>query len=186
MSPAAILDFWFGPPPHTPRQVWFEGGAAFDSQVRAVWADPHALAASGVWDGWAETPEGALALVLLLDQAPRHLFRGSPQAFASDAKALAIAQRHVEAGTDRALSPIQRWFFYLPWQHSESPTVQAESVALHTTLAGEPWADMVIDFARRHAEVVLRFGHFPHRNRVLGRPTTEAEAAFLVDHPGGF
>jgi uncharacterized protein (DUF924 family) len=187
MSPQerAILDFWFGAAPYAPRKIWFDRDDAFD-RACAVFAADQARAAAGVHDDWARTPEGALALVLLLDQFPRNLFRGTPQAYASDAKARATAKRAIAAGQDTRLSPVQRVFVYLPLEHSEDLADQDESCRLFAALTDHPEHGELVRYAERHREIVARFGRFPHRNAVLGRKSTPAEEGFLEEPDSSF
>ncbi|EGJ09435.1 hypothetical protein RBXJA2T_03868 [Rubrivivax benzoatilyticus JA2 = ATCC BAA-35] len=128
-----------------------------------------------------------LAEILLLDQFTRNIFRGQPRAFAGDARALALAQALVASGADRALTTIERWFAYLPFEHAESLPLQDESVRLFTALAAEDerLAD-ALDYAQRHRDVIRRFGRFPHRNAVLGRPSTADERDYLAQPGAGF
>lgn len=188
----AILDFWFLPPDHPEhgrlRKVWFMKDAAFDAEIRARFLGDHEQAAAGAYDAWAETPDGALALLILLDQVPRNLFRGEARAFATDAKARAIARQAIAAGHDQRLPSVQRMFIYLPFEHSEDLADQQRVVALFESLpattAFPPQArDEIIDYGRRHLAIIARFGRFPHRNAALGRPSTPEERAFL-EQPG--
>ena len=160
---------------------WFGGDAAFDAQCRERLLPPHLLAARRELDGWQATPEGALALLLLLDQIPRNVFRGSAHAFATDPLARAFAARAVAAGHDQAFEPALRAFFYLPFEHSEDPADQARSLALFEALGDANY----LRYARDHRDVIARFGRFPHRNAVLGRDTTADEQAWL-DAGGGW
>jgi len=160
---------------------WFGGGAAFDAQCRERLLPPHLLAARRELDGWQATAEGALALLLLLDQIPRNVFRGSAHAFATDPLARAFAARAVAAGHDQAFEPALRAFFYLPFEHSEDPADQARSLALFEALGDANY----LRYARDHRDVIARFGRFPHRNAVLGRDTTADEQAWL-DAGGGW
>lgn len=175
-----LLSFWFGgvarPEFADFRPAWFNGDAELDAVLRRDFLPLHIQAAAGRLNGWAETPQGLLALVLLLDQAPRNLFRGTARAFATDAQALALARAGVRAGLDAALSPLQRLFLYLPFEHSESFADQERAVALIAPLGHEQtsW------HARHHHGIIARFGRFPHRNAVLGRATTPAEAEWLA------
>lgn len=152
----------------------------FDALVRARLGRLHEAAASGALDHWGATPEGALALLILLDQAPRNIFRGTPRAFATDPLALAIAEVAVDRGLDRRVPKTMRWFFYLPFEHAENPAAQARCVALFEAM-NEPDG---LRYARIHADVIDRFGRFPHRNAILGRSSTEDERRFLAE--GGF
>jgi uncharacterized protein (DUF924 family) len=159
---------------------WFRADAAFDAEIRSRFARLHAQAAAGNLDERAENPDGALALVLLLDQFSRNLHRGQPATYAHDEKARAIARCAVANGFDRAVDPALRKFFYMPFMHSESLADQALSVKLCHALH-DPYT---FKYARGHAEIVARFGRFPHRNPILGRHTSPAEQAFL--DAGGF
>lgn len=186
-----VLDFWFGaagsPERGQARKQWFRKREAFDAQLRerfGAWLD---AARAGELDAWCATPEGALALVIVLDQFSRNCLRGTPHAFSADAKALAIARAMVASGADKRLPDLyHRMFVYLPFEHAESREAQRESLRLFGALAQEAGGasfDEYADYAHRHAEVIERFGRFPHRNEVLGRASTEAELAFLRE-PG--
>ena len=185
-----VLDFWFGrsnsPEFGKIQKKWFEKDLAFDEEVRSGFLSQYELAASGQLDSWQESPENCLALIILLDQFPRNMFRGTPQAFATDSKALAAAERAVENKFDRQLLPVQRWFIYLPFEHSENLEHQQKSVELFSNLQGETDSELVINYAIRHLEVIERFGRFPHRNQILGRETTPAEAEFLKQPGSAF
>ena len=180
----AILDFWFADDPSAQRAVWFQKSDAFDAGCRAF-LDRHEAAKRGELDRWADTAEGALALLILLDQLSRNLHRGSPETFAADAKARAIATAAIDRGFDRALTPVQRMFVYLPFEHSEDLADQARSVALFETIRSD-LGDRTVDYAARHRDVIARFGRFPHRNAVLGRVNTQAEADYLAQPGSGF
>ena len=184
MNPTDILDFWFAGDPSTRRAVWFQKDADFDAGCRAFTA-AHDAAKRGELDHWAATADGALALLILLDQLSRNLHRGSPETFAADPKARTIASAAIALGLDRALTPVQRMFVYLPFEHSEDLADQDRSVMLFETLRGE-LGDATIDYAARHRDVINRFGRFPHRNAVLGRPNTPAEEAYLAEPGAGF
>ncbi len=189
-DPAAVLGFWFGRPDDLhydrERSIWFEQDPDFDDACRARFLGLYEQAAAGAFDDWQDTPEGALALVLLLDQLPRNMFRGEARAFATDAKALAVAKKAIERGHDRALVPVRRKFLYMPFQHAENVADQRRSVALFETLADTEAGRRSLDYARRHLEIIERFGRFPHRNAVLGRASTEEELAFLREEDPGF
>ena len=177
---AAILRYWFdeaGP------QKWFGGGPAFDDEVRTRLGLLHGRAAAGELAGWAATSDGALALLLLLDQVPRNIFRGTPRAFATDAAALAVARRAVAADLDLAQPVPRRVFFYLPFEHSETLADQQTSERLTRERSGEANA---ILYAVRHREIIERFGRFPHRNAILGRPSTAEELEFLKEPNSSF
>ncbi len=189
-SIAALLDFWFGaedgPERGTFRAAWFEKSDAFDGACRKGFAGLLADAASGAIDRWAETPEGALALVVLLDQLSRNIHRGTPGAFATDPKALDLARRMVARGFDRTLPPEMRLFVYLPFEHAEDLAVQDESVRLMESLPETPWRARAVKAAHDHRDVIRRFGRYPHRNAILGRGNTAAEAAYLAEPGAGF
>jgi uncharacterized protein (DUF924 family) len=185
-----VLDFWFGAPGSAerdrPRDIWFETDSVFDATLRARFLRDHERAASGAYHTWLDQADGALALVLLLDQMPRNLFRGSPRAFASDPLAQDAARHAVSRNFDRGIAPVRRWFLYLPFQHSEILADQELSLVLTETLPEDEDKAVALDYARRHHAVIARFGRFPHRNGVLGRPSTPAEEAFLRETPVGF
>ncbi|MBS7792801.1 DUF924 domain-containing protein [Roseococcus sp. SDR] len=185
-----ILDFWFADGTDQFRQAWFKKDADFDAEIARRFGPLVAPAREGQLDAWADTPEGALALFILLDQFPRNLFRGSPEAFASDAHALTLARRVVvERRLDLALTPTQRVFLYLPFEHAESLEAQNLSVALFEGLRDSPAHAApggTIAYAWAHRAVIARFGRFPHRNAVLGRESTPAELAYLAQPGAGF
>ncbi|WP_017325851.1 DUF924 family protein [Synechococcus sp. PCC 7336] len=178
-----ILAFWFGEPGSEgfgrPRRVWFRKDDRFDAAIRDRFLPDYFLAAAGQLDAWQDEPHSCLALLLLLDQFPRNLFRDRPQAYATDPKALAIAEGAIALQYDRQLLPIQRWFMYLPFEHSESLDHQDRCVALFQALGDEVGDPQAVASARRHRELIRRFGRFPHRNAVLGRLSTPAELEFL-------
>ena len=178
-SPAGVVGFWRD----AGYRKWFGGGEAFDAECRARFHDLHFAAARRERDGWLEGAEGALALLVLLDQVPRNLFRGSGHAFATDPLALHVAQRAIDAGHDAAFAgePGLRGFFYMPFEHSEAIADQDRSVALFTALGDAEY----LRYAHAHREVIVRFGRYPHRNAALGRASTPDEQAWL-DAGGGF
>ena len=159
---------------------WFAKSDMFDALVRMRLLRLHEKAARGTLDAWDATAEGALALLILLDQAPRNMFRGTPRAFATDGRALAVADAAIRRGFDRRISPALRHFFYLPFEHSEDPAAQARCVRLMSRMRD---AD-ALRWAEIHADVIARFGRFPHRNAILGRASTQEEIVFL--ERGGF
>lgn len=171
-----ILDFWWKAGP----AKWFASDAGFDEEIRTRFEPAVTAAMLGALDDWAGTPHGALALLLLLDQFPRNLYRGDAKAFSGDERALEIAGRALEAGFDRAFPKAARTFFYLPFEHAEDMAAQERSVDLFRRLGD----DTTYLYALVHLDVIRRFGRFPHRNTALGRETTEAESAYLAD--GGF
>ncbi len=178
-----ILDFWFGPPPHAPRDVWFRKDASFDATIGARFGAAVDAALGGGYRDWAGTPHGALARVLLLDQFTRNLFRDTPRAFAGDADALAAATAAVDAGYDRTLGVYERWFLYLPFEHAEDPEAQERSLALFGALTAVTGDAGPLEWAQKHAAIIRRFGRYPHRNAILGRASTPEEIAFLKE-PG--
>ncbi len=182
-----VLDFWFGQPELAsygkPRQVWFVKKPEFDLEMRTRFISDYEQAAAGNLDDWKNSPQSCLALILLLDQFPRNMFRGTPKAFATDWQALSTAQYAIAQAYDRELLPVQRWFVYLPLEHSENLEHQNQAVALFEQLRDDPDSADTINYAIRHREVILRFGRFPHRNAILGRVSTPEEEAFL-QQPG--
>jgi len=179
-----VLAFWFGDDPATHRKVWFEKDAAFDAACAGL-AAARDLAKAGAFDDWADTPRGGLALVILLDQLSRNLHRGTAEAFAADAKARAIARDMIARGFDQALTPVERMFVYLPFEHSEDLPDQDLSVRLFEALDAE-LSEKTHDYAVRHRDVIDRFGRFPHRNAALGRTSTLDELAYLAEPGAGF
>jgi uncharacterized protein (DUF924 family) len=191
MTPDALLAFWFGPPADDAALFqrnmgrWFGGGPAFDEEIRAQFSELLEPGAVMAVAGWAKTPEGRLAAILAFDQFSRNMFRGTPRAFALDPWARGLAREAVERRVDTKLSHAQRMFVYLPFEHSEDPEDQALSVQLYTAMRdGAPKGlhsalDNLVNYAKRHAEIVERFGRFPHRNAILGRESTAEEVAFL-------
>ncbi len=169
-----VLCFWFA---EGNDELWFEASDAFDRAVRRALADDHERAAAGAYETWRGTARGCLALVLLLDQVPRNLFRGDPRAFATDAQARAIARQAIDRGFDLENAElVQRRFFYLPLEHSEELADQEDGCRLMAALGGDPkW----LQWAVKHRDVIARFGRFPHRNAVLGRASSAEEIAFL-------
>lgn len=177
---AEILDFCFA---DGATRKWFEKDAAFDRAVRERLGPLHEQAAVGALDHWRESPEGSLALCVLLDQVPRNLFRDDARAFATDAAARAVTRHALERGFDRHLPQVQRLFLYLPLEHSETLEDQELCVRLVGALDGDPdW----LDYAVRHRDIIARFGRFPHRNAALGRATTPEEARFLTEPGSSF
>jgi uncharacterized protein (DUF924 family) len=186
-----VLNFWFGPPSEPahirPRALWFERDEAFDAECTRRFQEAYEQAAAGALDSWRDEPRGALALLLLLDQLPRNVFRGSPRAYATDERAREVARQALARGLDVPLPPVWRWFFYLPFMHSEDLQDQRRSVALIEPLTWEN-ADSAITYesARRHHDIVARFGRFPHRNAALGRESTPEEVTFLQEPDSAF
>ena len=173
-----ILAFWFGLERGAERAEWFRKDDAFDDQIRRRFAAVIDAAVDGAYADWCDTPRGSLARVILLDQFTRNVFRGTPRAFAGDPLALATSRQAIARGHDVSLIPVERWFLYMPFQHSESIDVQRESLRLFARLAQDGLPDP-LQWAQRHHDIVARFGRFPHRNEILGRVSTPDEAAFL-------
>ncbi|MDO9386203.1 MAG: DUF924 family protein [Thiobacillus sp.] len=190
-TPDAVLDFWFGAPGSAAdvaarmRPLWFAKSAANDRIVAERFAETLIAAGKGELDDWATTPRGRLALIVVLDQFPHHIHRDHGQSFAYDALSLTLALEMIRRGEDAQLTPIERVFVYLPLEHAESIEMQNRSVALYDKLAHEATADErqlfdgFLDYARKHRDVVARFGRFPHRNELLGRISTPEEIEFL-------
>lgn len=188
---ADILAFWFGragDPGHgQPRNEWFRKDAAFDEAIRSRFLPCVEAALAGRLADWADSPDGLLALLILLDQFPRNLFRGTARMFAGDAQARQLAERALTQGWDKNLSNVEKLFVYLPFEHSEALADQERSVALFAALASEqPGNDGFLDYAWRHHDVIARFGRFPHRNAALGRPSTPEETTYLAQPGSGF
>lgn len=177
---AEVLRFWFE---ETESERRFKKDPDFDEAIRGRFGALHERAEAGGCDHWAATPEGALALLILLDQFSRNLYRDSARAFACDAAARAVADRALERGFDLAVPADRRLFFYLPFEHNEDLADQERGCRLVRERIGEARS---IDFADRHREVIARFGRFPHRNKALGRANTPAEDAYLAEPGAGF
>lgn len=185
-----ILDFWFGQADEAdygkPRKIWFNKKPWFDEEIRTRFTSDYQLAAAGQLDDWKSSPDKCLALILLLDQFPRHIFRGTSQAFATDLQALAYAQHAIVNSYDRQMLPVQRCFVYRPFEHSEDLTNQLQAVALFRLLSDDPNCADNLYWAIKHMQVIERFGRFPHRNQMLGRVTTPEEAEFLKQPGSSF
>jgi uncharacterized protein (DUF924 family) len=180
-----FLDFWFGaaddPERYHHRQIWFRSTPEFDGAVRERFAADHDDAVAGRLHEWEAEPLSALALVMLLDQVPRNIFRSTPRAFASDPLALATTMRAMERSFDQAVPAAWRVFFYLPFEHSEVLAHQERGLDLLLALPLIPGRRMDGHMSRLHLEIIERFGRFPHRNAILGRDSTDEELAFLVE-----
>lgn len=198
ITPATILQFWFGnagddtATAQAQQKLWWSKNTAVDADIRNRFGDPVENAATGKLDDWTQDARGRLALILLFDQFPRNMYRDTPRAFAYDPLARKLALEGIASGADRELRAIERVFFYLPLEHSESAELQERCVALFTALAaGVPEADRktfkgYVDYAVRHRDVIHRFGRFPHRNQILGRVSTPEETAFLKQPGSSF
>lgn len=186
----ALIDFWFGPPDlaerFKPHAAWFKLDPEFDEALRRRFQPLQRRAAAGGCADWALKAEPCLALILLLDQLPRNLYRGQAEAFATDAMAREAAQKALSRGFDRSLPSAWRQFIYLPFEHSENLADQEMSVALFKTLAHDPAMASGVDYALRHYAIIARFGRFPHRNRALGRASSAAEEEFLKEPNSSF
>lgn len=190
-----LLNFWFGNDPDdaavaaSQAKLWWGHDAETDADLRARFGAAAADAATGALDQWTASPRGRLAVILLLDQIPRAIHRGQPEAFAQDARCRRIAAQGLDLGVGRSLRPVERVFLYLPFEHSEHLADQERSVQLFRELLASVAGDtreafgLFLDYAERHREVIARFGRFPHRNPILGRTSTPEEAAFL-EQPG--
>ena len=173
-----ILNFWIkevGP------KKWFRSSPALDDEIRARFERHWQMAKEGAYDDWVSTPDGACALIILLDQLPRNMFRGTPDAFASDAKALEIAKLAVENRRDIEMPQAVRQLFYLPFMHAEDLSAQEKCIDLIRERSGD---ENNLYHAEQHSDVIRQFGRFPHRNDVLGRDSTEAEKAYLKTSSG--
>lgn len=169
-----ILSFWFD---ETAPAQWFQVSFAFDEMVREKFLDHFLLAEKGLYDDWANSADGALALILTFDQFPRNMFRDEPRQYSTDKKALEIASVAIERGFDQVLVPLKRRFLYLPYEHSENLEDQYRAVQLFNTMKHDD--PMGVEYAERHLRVIEQFGRFPHRNKILGRESTPAEITFL-------
>ena len=184
----AVLDFWFGAP-HSPehgtrRDVWFRQDAAFDDLIARSFGPTIETALAGGLEDWDESPHGTLARIVVLDQFTRNVFRGTPRAFAGDVFALAAARRMVGEGHDRTLSPYERSFVYMPFEHAEDLAAQDIGMQMFGDLARQhPDLEDSLRWSVRHRDVIARFTRFPHRNDILGRASTAEELAFL-EQPG--
>ena len=175
--PADVVGFWLKAGP----AKWFAKSYAFDEAIRLRFEPVHHMAARGEYAAWAQTAEGALALLLLFDQFPRNLYRGSAHAFATDPLARAIAGGTIDRGQHKAIEPDLRVFFYLPFMHSEALADQDRSVALYEAHDAETGDLNSLEYAVAHRDIIRQFGRFPHRNPEFGRETTPEEYAFLAE-----
>jgi len=185
-----VLDFWFqpgdGPGFEQSKQNWFAKDDAFDQQIVDKFAADYERAAAGELDDWMGSAKGCLALLLLLDQFSRNMFRGSPKAFTADPKARAIADHAVAQGFDKSYGPQERFFFYLPFEHSEDITDQNRCLELVREIPGAMEEEGNYKWAAAHHVIIERFGRFPHRNAVLGRESTDEELEFLTQEGSSF
>ncbi|MYH69375.1 MAG: DUF924 domain-containing protein [Gammaproteobacteria bacterium] len=174
-----VLKFWFD---DLSPDDWFESDEAVDSHIRERFQELHEALREQVPEIWLSSARGCLAAVIVLDQFSRNMYRGTSRAFAADGAALSLAKEALMRGFDRELSIDERKFLYLPFEHSENPAEQARSMQLFSTLESE----LDLDYARRHKEIIDRFGRFPHRNAVLGRISTPEEIEFIKEPGSSF
>jgi uncharacterized protein (DUF924 family) len=179
----AVLDFWFSDRVIA-NELWFKSDPVFDRAIHEQFGADAKRAAEGHYDGWLGDAESVLALLILLDQFPRNIFRGTARAFASDKKAQEAASIAISRGFDQQVPPQRRLFFYLPFEHAEDLALQERSVALIAPLAGAI-PDVAV-YAERHRALIREFGRFPHRNKMLGRESTPAEVEYLAKTPNEF
>lgn len=175
----SVLEFWFG---ELKRADWFRKDEAIDAAIQSRFRSTYDAAAAAGVEALLATPETALAAILALDQFSRNIFRGAPRAFATDEAAREIADRAITLGFDAATAPDRRVFFYLPFEHSERLADQERAVALISALGDDEYTR----YAHAHADVIRRFGRFPHRNASLGRASTPQELAYLAEPGSGF
>ncbi len=189
-TPEEVLAFWFGREGEEGygefREAWFFKDPDFDREIRDRFEDVYEEAIAGELEAWKEEARSCLALIVVLDQFPRNMFRGDARMYAADGLALAAARHAVEQAYDRELPPFQRMFVYLPFEHSENLEDQRFSVELFRRLAEETGSEDLVVYALRHLRIVERFGRFPHRNEILGRRTTPEEAKFLEEPDSSF
>lgn len=194
-SPEDILRFWLGEPGSDPlakSSLWWKKDEAFDAECRRGFEAALEAGLRGELASWEKTPRGRLALVILYDQLSRNMYRGTPRAFAQDARARDIALRAVDVGDERVLGPVERQFLYMPFMHAEDVDLQRRCVACFERLVAEAPPDKRayfengLDYAKRHADIVERFGRFPHRNAILGREMTKDETEFLKQPGSSF
>lgn len=176
-----ILNFWFV---ETQPSLWFQINPDFDAIVRSRFLTDYEIARAGQYDDWKSSPDGCLALCLLLDQFPRNIFRGNRQAYATDSKAILIAKHAIAKGFDQVFQPIKRRFLYLPFEHSEILSDQKRAVELFESIREED--PVGYEYALRYFKVIDRFNRFPHRNKILDRENTPEEQEFLQITPSGF
>lgn len=183
-----VLDFWFGansdPDYLEIRPIWFNSNESYDESIRTAFSALYQRAVRRELESWRNTPHGALALVLVLDQFPRNMFRGTPRMYASDKYAMEVASAALLRQTENILTPVQRIFLFIPYMHSENPQDQERGMELYATLQNDSRVGRSYDFMRRHRDVIARFGRFPHRNKILSRESSAEELAFLEQSGG--
>jgi uncharacterized protein (DUF924 family) len=197
-TPEAVLAFWFADALEAPAKAqarmpfWFEANADTDRRIAERFSTTLEAAAAGALDGWQAQPRECLALVIVLDQFPRNMHRGTAAAFEHDARALAATRRGIASGHLGALATLEQGFLLMPFQHCEDLACQREGVERYRRMvagAAAEWREVaqgMLDYAVRHLEIVERFGRFPHRNAILGRPSTAAETEYLESNPESF
>lgn len=178
-TPEEVLAFWFD---ELKTEDWFRKSDALDADISRRFTATHLRLAGHIDEVWRMTPDNRLAAIIVLDQFPRNLYRGTPHAFATDPLALNEAITAVDAGMDKEVTAERRCFFYLPFEHSERIEDQERSMALFTALGDANY----LDYAKRHHEVIATYGRFPHRNPILGRHSTREEEAYLAQEGAGF
>ena len=187
-TPEAVLDFWFGPleARGKARPEWFRKDPAFDAEIRRRFGRLHRAAAERQLEPWRASPAPMLALVVLLDQFSRNLFRDDARAFAQDAHARECAREALDRGDDLLALPVERQFLYMPFEHSEDEADQDRGVELMRALDAFEETRGLVEWAEKHRTIIRRFGRFPHRNAALGRESTPAEREFLAQPGSGF
>ncbi|MEO8386609.1 MAG: DUF924 family protein [Betaproteobacteria bacterium] len=187
-TPRQILAFWFGESDEygKSRAQWFKKDAIFDAEIRALFLSTYEAAAAGQLSDWKNEAESCLALIVVLDQFPRNMFRGNARAFASDALAREATHHALQQGFDRDMKPVERQFVYLPLEHSESLEDQEQCLKLMLALSDFPETRDLHIWAEKHLVIIRRFGRFPHRNATLTRESTAEEIAFLKEPGSGF
>ncbi|MBN1587265.1 MAG: DUF924 domain-containing protein [Candidatus Omnitrophica bacterium] len=198
VEPSDVLDFWFGQLegdaffPEDKASMWFRGGPEVDEEISRRFGAAVQSALAGQLDNWKVEPRSCLALILLLDQFTRNIYRGMARAYSGDAQALELCLWGMERGYDLELWPVEAWFFYLPLEHSEDFALQKKSVQCYEALVerSAPAIELPIrnalDYAEQHRDLIERFGRFPHRNDALGRLNTEEEEKYLLQPNAGF
>jgi len=195
IGPEDVLGFWLGAPGSSPlanATKWYMKDDAFDREIEARFDRTLELGARGALDGWKTTPRGRLALVILLDQFSRNVYRNQPRSFAQDARACSCALEAIAGGDERDLTTVERSFLYMPLMHAEDVDLQRQCVASFERLRDEAppelrkFVENGVDYARRHADIIERFGRFPHRNTILGRTSTHEEIEFLKQPGSSF
>jgi len=177
----SILDFWFE---QTQPAQWFQVSEEFDQAIKEQFEESYQLATDGVYDDWRNEADGALALVILMDQMPRNMFRDTPKAFATDGKALVVSKYAISKGLDQVLSAQKRRFIYLPFEHSENLNDQRRSVELFEAMKSDD--PLGYEYAVKHYDVIEKYGRFPHRNKILGRDNSPEEEEYLAQPGAGF